>query len=227
LARSAPNRPRQVLGARRRLSASRTGILGPAARRAAASEARAAPREAAGEVWWTGPPGLTINRRSLAAAPGSAQVAQLVEHATENRSVGGSIPPLGTIKIKYLAVSSHFNKCSCPHCVRVNLMGTPPCRASPPKGRHRRSHRVPICSVARSERAGRLPLWRAPSPPKPTSAASAECLQRMVGVENLDAAAGPRVNVEERLSASGLRCGGPRCHHAALSEGSARARPRR
>ena len=29
---------------------------------------------------------------------GSAQVAQLVEHATENRSVGGSIPPLGTIQ---------------------------------------------------------------------------------------------------------------------------------
>jgi hypothetical protein len=27
-----------------------------------------------------------------------AQVAQLVEHATENRSVGGSIPPLGTIQ---------------------------------------------------------------------------------------------------------------------------------
>ena len=26
-----------------------------------------------------------------------AQVAQLVEHATENRSVGGSIPSLGTI----------------------------------------------------------------------------------------------------------------------------------
>ena len=33
----------------------------------------------------------------------AAQVAQLVEHATENRSVGGSIPPLGTIKIKDLA----------------------------------------------------------------------------------------------------------------------------
>ena len=27
---------------------------------------------------------------------GFAQVAQLVEHATENRGVGGSIPPLGT-----------------------------------------------------------------------------------------------------------------------------------
>ena len=27
---------------------------------------------------------------------GYAQVAQLVEHATENRGVGGSIPPLGT-----------------------------------------------------------------------------------------------------------------------------------
>ena len=31
-----------------------------------------------------------------------AQVAQLVEHATENRSVGGSIPPLGTIKLNGL-----------------------------------------------------------------------------------------------------------------------------
>jgi hypothetical protein len=30
--------------------------------------------------------------------PRHAQVAQLVEHATENRSVGGSIPPLGTIR---------------------------------------------------------------------------------------------------------------------------------
>lgn len=30
-------------------------------------------------------------------ASARAQVAQLVEHATENRSVGGSIPPLGTI----------------------------------------------------------------------------------------------------------------------------------
>jgi hypothetical protein len=27
----------------------------------------------------------------------------LVEHATENRSVGGSIPPLGTIPINHLA----------------------------------------------------------------------------------------------------------------------------
>jgi hypothetical protein len=32
----------------------------------------------------------------MASAPQPfAQVAQLVEHATENRSVGGSIPPLG------------------------------------------------------------------------------------------------------------------------------------
>jgi hypothetical protein len=28
-----------------------------------------------------------------------AQVAQLVEHTTENRGVGGSIPPLGTIQV--------------------------------------------------------------------------------------------------------------------------------
>ena len=32
-----------------------------------------------------------------------AQVAQLVEHATENRSVGGSIPPLGTIPSSAIA----------------------------------------------------------------------------------------------------------------------------
>jgi hypothetical protein len=57
----------------------------------------AAPCEAAGEAWWTWLPGLTINRRSSGPGSRSAQVAQLVEHATENRSVGGSIPPLGTI----------------------------------------------------------------------------------------------------------------------------------
>ncbi len=51
----------------------------------------------AGEAGWTQLPGLTINRRSRASGPRRAQVAQLVEHATENRSVGGSIPPLGTI----------------------------------------------------------------------------------------------------------------------------------
>src|SRR5688572_19145599 len=32
-----------------------------------------------------------------------AQVAQLVEHVTENHGVGGSIPPLGTNKINSLA----------------------------------------------------------------------------------------------------------------------------
>lgn len=35
----------------------------------------------------------------LGSFPQHAQVAQLVEHATENRSVGGSIPPLGTIPL--------------------------------------------------------------------------------------------------------------------------------
>jgi hypothetical protein len=47
---------------------------------------------------WTGTPDPTINRRPVGFLGASryAQVAQLVEHATENRSVGGSIPPLGT-----------------------------------------------------------------------------------------------------------------------------------
>jgi hypothetical protein len=35
-----------------------------------------------------------------------AQVAQLVEHATENRSVGGSIPPLGTTAVRGLLLST-------------------------------------------------------------------------------------------------------------------------
>ena len=53
----------------------------------------------AGEARWTQLPRLTINRRSRALAPGSARVAQLVEQATENRCVGGSIPPPGTISV--------------------------------------------------------------------------------------------------------------------------------
>ena len=41
---------------------------------------------------------MILNFRSGPCAE-DAQVAQLVEHATENRSVGGSIPPLGTISL--------------------------------------------------------------------------------------------------------------------------------
>ena len=43
-------------------------------------------------------PATPIARRSTASARAmDAQIAQLVEHATENRSVAGSIPALGTI----------------------------------------------------------------------------------------------------------------------------------
>ena len=39
--------------------------------------------------------GLNLIERSVRRPPG-AQVAQLVEHVTENHGVGGSIPPVGT-----------------------------------------------------------------------------------------------------------------------------------
>jgi hypothetical protein len=39
---------------------------------------------------------MPISARCVLTAP-AAQVAQLVEHVTENHGVGGSIPPLGTI----------------------------------------------------------------------------------------------------------------------------------
>jgi hypothetical protein len=45
----------------------------------------------------------------------------LVEHATENRSVGGSIPPPGTNDFNNLAKNVNFKKMPCPRCVRVNL----------------------------------------------------------------------------------------------------------
>ena len=91
-------------------------------------------------------------------------------------------------------------------------------------------HRVPIRCVARSERASRRTVWReAPTtrPPEPAAAASAERLQRAVGIEHLDADAG-----RGSMSKSGsrrARCLGCGCrrHHAALSAGSARAKPRR
>ncbi len=50
---------------------------------------------------WTEQPRLAIHPLagcSFERVP-NAQIAQLVEHATENRSVGGSIPPLGTISL--------------------------------------------------------------------------------------------------------------------------------
>ena len=51
-------------------------------------------------VRWTASDGFTIPplQPIPPCGPSIAQVAQLVEHTTENRSVGGSIPPLGTIR---------------------------------------------------------------------------------------------------------------------------------
>ena len=47
---------------------------------------------------WTKPRSAAYKRRDAGTvATGGAQVAQLVEHVTENHGVGGSIPPLGTI----------------------------------------------------------------------------------------------------------------------------------
>jgi hypothetical protein len=50
--------------------------------------------------------------------PRSAQVAQLVEHATENRSVGGSIPPLGTIRRPHWPIRVVRNRFQ-PRCADV------------------------------------------------------------------------------------------------------------
>ena len=54
-----------------------------------------------GDMFPYKPPVLVTARLRPTVALGKvlafAQVAQLVEHATENRSVGGSIPSLGTI----------------------------------------------------------------------------------------------------------------------------------
>src|SRR6266446_9261361 len=75
---------------------------------------------------------------------GYAQVAQLVEHATENRSVGGSIPPLGTIHLRL-----------------ARILKMPPSEGSsqrspegeagwfgPAIGRHRRSLTLTGCELA-------------------------------------------------------------------------------
>src|SRR5712671_1051507 len=53
-----------------------------------------------GSGWWTGEKRASITPALsliLALREVGAQVAQLVEHVTENHGVGGSIPPLGTI----------------------------------------------------------------------------------------------------------------------------------
>ena len=51
----------------------------------------------------------------------NAQVAQLVEHATENRSVGGSIPPLGTTTLNRIDFVEFFSKKSHRGCRWDNL----------------------------------------------------------------------------------------------------------
>ena len=59
-----------------------------------------------------------------APAPGNAQVAQLVEHATENRSVGGSIPPLGTmLRLRLRMAQPHCRLRSVPGIARRAMTG--------------------------------------------------------------------------------------------------------
>jgi hypothetical protein len=90
-------------------------------------------------------------------------------------------------------------------------------------------HRVPKRRIARSERTSRRTFRRTATsarPPEPTSATPAERFQCAVGIKNFDRGAGLWVDVVERFMAWALGAG-RRGHHAALSVGSARARPRR
>jgi hypothetical protein len=68
----------------------------------------------------------------------------------------------------------------------------------------------------------RLASTRVAVAPEPTGSAPAERLQRAVEKEHFDADARSRMSIKERLVLWGMRC-----HHAALSAGSARANPRR
>jgi hypothetical protein len=66
---------------------------------AATAAARLRVDSGAGRFWTAGNrTSITARLRGpqLRACSASAQVAQLVEHCTENAGVGGSIPPLGT-----------------------------------------------------------------------------------------------------------------------------------
>ena len=47
----------------------------------------------------------TVGSNPTLSAKTNAQIAQSVEQGTENPRVGGSIPPLGTIYLKYMATS--------------------------------------------------------------------------------------------------------------------------
>src|ERR1700751_432893 len=68
--------------------------------RAARSSSARLTEAAAITLGWTGSRNFLYKRLSL-----GAQVAQLVEQRTENPCVGGSIPPLGTIRAsQYLTV---------------------------------------------------------------------------------------------------------------------------
>ena len=143
--------------------------------------------------------------------------------------------------IRHMESDVLFAKCSCiaSAALRTSIWRGPTPRAPTTSGRPasardrcRCIHRVPICCVARSEWTGRRAGWRkAPParPPKPAGPAPAERFQRAVGVEHFDAGAGPRVDVVDRLMAWAWRGVGRdlRQHHAALSAGSAMAKPRR
>jgi pimeloyl-ACP methyl ester carboxylesterase len=137
--------------------------------------------------------------------------------------------PRDKCSVYHLASPTRKGKLASQNAGRWRASNAAPCVTDDRRWRY---YRVAIRCVARSKRASRRTVRRTATsarPPEPTGAAPTERLQRAVGVEYFDASAGLRVNVEERLMScvlSGVGGGGLWYHHAALSESSARAKPR-
>src|SRR5260370_2614078 len=85
-------------------AAPRLPVIQPLPNPAAPPASGRSGRQLALQPFWTVPDRPSIRPRAPLAAlrpRAGAQVAQLVEHVTENHGVGGSIPPLGTIGLSF------------------------------------------------------------------------------------------------------------------------------
>ena len=136
---------------------------------------------------------------------------------TENRSVGGSIPPLGTIEP--IELTQEILLAAFRFVFRLIFVAT---SLQPERKKSANGYVVPktarVCTPKRSRTVGCETVLSLP--PEPTSVISAEALERPIRKEDLDAGARHRVDIEHK------RVLMPTIHtHASV--GSASANPRK
>ncbi len=191
---------------------------------------------------------LLTGRGTIPTHRAGEPVAQSVEHVTFNHGVVGSKPTGLTNKFNNLDISLLSQKVSCPHCVRINAAGERLDRLSTachwialPSSTRVAEFALAVCSAS-ADLSGEqyLVLDHLAATIQASAAVDQETVRRCAGrnqgtvavlsprgAQRRRGCRGPRQDWNCPLSSASRDMQHSSCPHAAISAGSARAKPRR